>query len=134
MENPATISTTPGDPTYLWLGEPRQRGTFGIVTLCITTLTICVWSTIHYNVPTKRLPLTRRIFTQVRWMLGALFVPEYLFYIAINELVNASILVKKTLEFHPQLAKRGMLTCMYDNVRGLVWPKGVSTQHQPSKT
>ena len=132
MENPAINSTTPGDPTYLWMEEPNQRGTVGIVTICVSTLIVCVWSTVHFNVPTTRRTPTRRFFTQVHWMTIALFAPEYLLYLAINQWVDAAILVKKTLAFHPQLAKRGMLTCMYGNVRGLVWTKDVSTQHQPS--
>jgi len=132
MENPASNSTTLGNPTYLWMGEPKQRGTFGIVVICFSTLIIFVWNTVHFNVPTKRLPLKRRIVTHVLWMAIALLIPEFLLYLAINQWVDAFTLVKKTLEFHPRLVKRGMVIWMYDKVRGLVWPKDVSTQYQPS--
>ena len=134
MENPPTNSTTPSNPTYLWMGEPKQRGTFGIVTICISTLIICVWSTVHFNVPTKRLTPTRRFFTQVLWMAIALFAPEFLLCLAINQWADAAILVKKTQAFHQGLDKRGMLTYMYDYIRGLVWTRAVSTQYQPFPT
>jgi len=132
MENPATNGTIPGNPTYLWMGEPKQRGTFGIVAICISTLVICVWSTIHFNVPTTRLTLTRGFFTQVLWMVIALLAPEYLLYLAINQWTDVAYLVKKTLVSHPHLAKPGKLTCMSNYVRKIVGSKDVSTQYQPS--
>ena len=132
MENPATNSTTPSSPTYLWMGEPNQRGTFGIVVLCISTLIICVWSTVHFNVPAKRRTPTRCFFTQVLWMAIALLAPEYLLYLAINEWVDAAILVKRTLAFHPRLAKPGMLACIYNYICELARPKDVSTLYNAS--
>jgi len=62
----------------------------------------------------------------------ALFAPQFLLYFAINEWVDAAILVKKTLAFHPQLAKRGMFISMYNYIRGLAKPKVVSTQYKAS--
>jgi len=123
MEIPANNSTTPGNPTYLWRGEPRQRGTFGIISICISTLITCVWRTVHFNVPTKRLPRCGRFLTQVLWMVIALLAPEYLLYLAINQWTDVAYLVRKTLQSHPQLSKGKI----YDLIRGSVKPKDVST-------
>ena len=110
MEVPATNSTTPGNPTYLWIGEPKQRGTFGIISIRINTLIICVWRTVHFNIPTKRLPFTSHFFTQLLWMVIALLGPEYLLYLAINQWTDVAYLVKETLAFHLRLAMPGMHT------------------------
>ena len=129
MENPATNTTTPSNPPYLWIGEPKQRGTFGIISFCLSTLIICIWSTLHFNIPTRRFSTTRRFFFQVAWMIFALFAPELLLYSAINERITASVLLKKVLELHPHLAKPGMLARVYDWIR-----KDVSTQCQAPAT
>jgi hypothetical protein len=60
-------------------------------------------------------------------MVIALLAPEYLLYLAINDRIDASILLKKVLEFHPDLAKPGMLSRMYNYIRGRTKPKEVST-------
>jgi hypothetical protein len=50
-------------------------------------------------------------------MIFALLVPEILLFFAINEGINAGILVKEVLKFHPHLEKPGMLTCIYNWIR-----------------
>ena len=140
MENPTTNATTPGDPPYLWIGQPKQRTTFGILSVCFTTTIICVWSTIHLNIPSRRHSPTCRFFLQFGWMVVALFAPEVLLYLAINEWINATALVKRTLAFHPHLAKPGMLARVYNYIRELnrvynytrAWLKDVSVPYQAS--
>ena len=130
MENPATNTITPINPPYKWMGEPKQRGTFGIISLCFSTLIICIWSTVHFNIPVKRYTVTRRCFTQVSWMFIALLAPELLLYLAINERITAGVLLEKVLNSHPHLAKPGMLARLYSWIRGRTEPKDVSAQYQ----
>ena len=129
MENPATSTTAPGNPPYKWLGEPKQRGTFGIISLCFSTMIICIWSTLHFNIPAKRYTATRRFFIQVPWMFLALLAPELLLFLATNERIMAGAWLKKMLRLHPQLAKPGMLARMYNWIRG-ARSKDVSAQCQ----
>jgi len=131
MDNPAANATTPSNPTSLWVPEPKQRGTFGIISICLSTLIICIWSTLHFNIPTMRCTVTRRFFTQVLWMFIALLAPEYLLYLAIIERVNAGILLRKVLKFHPHLATPGMLVGVYNWIRGRVKSKDVSAKCRP---
>ena len=107
MENTTTDPTTPSNPPYLWVGEPRQRGTFGIILFCLSTLITCTWSALHFNVPTKRYSHIRRSLFHAAWMIFALFAPEALLFLAINERVDAEILLRKVLEFHPHLEEPG---------------------------
>ena len=130
MENPATNNTTPSSPSYKVMGEPNQRGTFGITSFCLSTLIICIWSTLHFNIPIKRYTDTRRFFLQVSWMIVALLAPEVLLYLAINERITAGILLKKVLKYHPHLAKPGILARMHNWIRGRAEPKDVSPQYQ----
>ena len=132
MANPATNTTSPSDPSYGWRGEPKERGTFGIISLCFSTLIICIWSTLHFNVPAKRYRTTRRVFIQASWMFIALIAPEALLFLAINERITAGVLLKKVLKFHPHLAEPGMFTgvSVYNWIRGRAEPKGVSAQCQ----
>ena len=132
MENLATNMTTPADPPYLWVGESNQRTTFGILSFCFSTMIICVWSTLHFNIPTRRYTATHRFFLEIGWVLVALLVPEALLFLAINERINAGVLLKKALKSHPDLAKPGMVTRMYTYIRGLATPRAVSTIHQSS--
>jgi hypothetical protein len=50
-------------------------------------------------------------------MFGVLLAPELLLFTAINEEISAGNLLKKVLEFHPNLKKPGMLTCIYNWIR-----------------
>ena len=130
MENPAAYTTTPSNPPYKWMGEPKQRGTLGIVSLCFSTSIIFIWSALHFNVPIKRYTNTRRFFYHVSWMFMTLFVPEILLFLATNESINASIFLKKVLKIHPHLAKPGMLARMYNWIHGRAESKDVSAQCQ----
>src|SRR5258706_1141988 len=104
-----------------------MRAIFGIIAFSPTPFIICIWSTVHFSIPTRRYSATRRFFLQVSWMVIALLAPEVLLYLAINERTNASILVKKALEFHPHLAKPRILSGMYNRISGRAESKGVST-------
>ena len=132
MENPATNTTTPSNPISWWVPEPKQRGTFGIISFCFSTLIICIWSTLHFDIPTTRCTTTRRIIVQVSWIFIALLAPELPLFLAINDRINAGILLEKFRRFHPHPAEPGMLARIYNWVRGRGKSKTVSAQCQSS--
>lgn len=59
-----------------WEPEPDRRGTFGIISTCLVTLGLCVWTAMHLNIPNHKegtwLPLLRK----VGWVLLGLLSPE----------------------------------------------------------
>ena len=122
MENHTANTTTSSNPPYLWIGEPKQRTTFGIFSFCFSTLIICVWSTLHFPIPTRRYTATRRVFFKVSWMVFALLAPEVLLYLAVNERIKAGALLKRVLKLQPDLAKPGMFARMYSSSPGYVPP------------
>ncbi len=47
--------SSPSKGHAAWAPDPSCRGTFGIISLCLSTTTICIWSSIHWNIPLERL-------------------------------------------------------------------------------
>lgn len=39
------------DPIQVWKAGPAQRGTFGILSNCILTLGLRIWTSLHLNIP-----------------------------------------------------------------------------------
>lgn len=58
-----------------WRPEPTERGTFSILSTCILTLALCVWTAVHLNIPAygERLAQTRR---KGGWMMLGVIAPE----------------------------------------------------------
>ncbi|WQF77223.1 hypothetical protein CDEST_02237 [Colletotrichum destructivum] len=63
-------------PTTGWTPEPNGRGTFGLICSCVLTLTICVWTALHLNVPAARSTLRSRALEGTKWVLYGIFAPE----------------------------------------------------------
>lgn len=66
-----------------WRPDPTFRGTWGILSTCLSTLLICVWSAIHINIRPQR---RKRLFLdKVPWMFIGLFIPGYLLLTAFSQ-------------------------------------------------
>lgn len=64
-----------------WQSTPNSRGTFDILSTCIITMLLCVWTAVHLNVPPPGSfwePKLRKI----RWLILALLAPEMVAYTA----------------------------------------------------
>ncbi|EIN12163.1 hypothetical protein PUNSTDRAFT_130431 [Punctularia strigosozonata HHB-11173 SS5] len=83
------LSLQEREEPILWVSEPNFRGTFGIFSLCFSTLLISVWSAVHMDIPTYRPSIYRSFATSFLWMAAALFCPELLMFIAFNQRSNA---------------------------------------------
>ena len=74
MENPTNQTTTPQGPVLLWVEEPKVRGTLGILIFCLSTLIICVWSALHFNIPKSRQTKRDRLAFGAFWVIIAVSV------------------------------------------------------------
>ncbi|KAI8156329.1 hypothetical protein K4K49_010958 [Colletotrichum sp. SAR 10_70] len=72
---PTPTSAEPA-ATRTWVSEPNGRGTFSLVSSCILTLTICVWTALHLNVPAARSTARSRALERAKWVLYGIFAPE----------------------------------------------------------
>ncbi|KAK1625328.1 hypothetical protein BDP81DRAFT_463878 [Colletotrichum phormii] len=74
--SPLSTAATPLSSTTNWAPEPNGRGTFGLICSCVLTLTICVWTALHLNVPAARSTLRSRSLERTKWVLYGIFAPE----------------------------------------------------------
>ncbi|KAF2450693.1 hypothetical protein P171DRAFT_427014 [Karstenula rhodostoma CBS 690.94] len=76
-------------PLTGWYEPPNERGTWDIIVSCVLTLTICVWSALHLNVPSEESKLAERNYRRVRWVVLGLFAPELVVSTAFGQFLTA---------------------------------------------
>jgi hypothetical protein len=59
-----------------WHPEPRGRGTFNILSTCLTTMILCVWTAVHLNIPEHNGGTRQKFLRKPGWLLLALLAPE----------------------------------------------------------
>jgi hypothetical protein len=123
-------TTTPSQPAFSWVEDPNRRGTFGIFSFCLSTITISIWSAVHLDIPDKRDSSTRRFLIRVAWMFVALLAPEFLLFLAINQSIDAHTLQTRAAEFfHSRpMAPRGIFARGFHYILRRAKPHDVSTQ------
>ena len=70
-----------GTDIVRWEPSPQTRGTWDLLTACLLTLVLCLWTAVHLNVPEPH-HFWRPKFRKVGWMLLALLAPELMVYVA----------------------------------------------------
>ena len=96
------LSTAAGNRTILntqisplWASGPGVRGTSDILWSCLLTLTSCVYTSIHLNVPPAGEGKWQRLRRKLDWVSMALFIPEFVLYCALEQFLDARQLVNK---------------------------------------
>jgi hypothetical protein len=69
------------DRSARWHPEPQFRGTFGILSSCLITISLCVWTALHLNIPEydkhkKKVWPSRTSWRKTGWLILGLFAPE----------------------------------------------------------
>ena len=85
--------------TVGWVGDPNGRGTVSLLTSCLITLGLCVWSSIHLNIPPRRLSSLRLGLRYAKWGLLGIFGPELVVYSAWRQLSSARTLQEEVRKF-----------------------------------
>ncbi|KAF2681047.1 hypothetical protein K458DRAFT_85623 [Lentithecium fluviatile CBS 122367] len=78
-----------------WYEPPNFRGTWDLILSCVLTLTICVWSALHLNVPTEESRLRDRNVRRLRWILLGIFAPELVVSTAFAQYLTAKWLQRE---------------------------------------
>ena len=81
-----------------WVSEPTTRGTFGLLLSCILTLILCLWTSLHLNIPRQGHTAVGRMGNKLAWTLLALILPELIVYIAWRQRASADALRKEVNE------------------------------------
>ena len=106
------VSKTNLSGTITWQPEPSTRGTWSILSVCVITTSLCVWTAVHLNIPPsdqKHAQLWRKLY----WLGVGIFAPEMVAYTAwYQRLVVAKGLreIQKAVGQRPHLSwtKRGL--------------------------
>lgn len=67
--------------TSSWVPEPNGRGTWSLLSTCLITISLCVWSAVHLNVPQHQ-KTHSQYWRKVKWLFLGLFAPELVAYVA----------------------------------------------------
>ena len=83
--------------TIPWKSDPDFRGTFNILSTCLGTLFICVWSAVHDDIPKgeKGFGATLR---RVGWLVVGLLAPELLLYVSFYQWWEAGYILRPAEE------------------------------------
>ena len=82
--------------TVGWQSDPNSRGTFTLVSSCLLTLTICIYSAMYPNVPPHGESSLRYWLRSIKWALLGVFGPELVVYIAWKQYFSARTIVKRS--------------------------------------
>lgn len=77
----------PQDRPAVWHPPPEHRGSFTILSTCIITLALCIWTSLHLNIPehqpkktrsswNPKAWVTRQQWRKVSWLVLGLLAPE----------------------------------------------------------
>ena len=59
-----------------WVDQPDSRGTFDIITTCVSGILICLWVMLYLNIPYPNEPWWRIIMRKLEFLGVAIVVPE----------------------------------------------------------
>ncbi|KAG7006666.1 hypothetical protein G7Y79_00013g034380 [Physcia stellaris] len=70
-----------------WVDDPNRRGTSGILSSCIITMVLCVWTALHLNLPhhshaKQKWYAKRHSWRKFGWLVLTLLAPEFAVYTA----------------------------------------------------
>lgn len=84
-------------PTTGWVADPSGRGTLSIITSCVLTMGLCVWSALHLNIPSWKETTVQMWLRNIKWMLMGLFGPELVVFGAWRQYASARTLQNRIL-------------------------------------
>jgi hypothetical protein len=114
---------TPGtNLSATWHPEPRERGTFNILSTCLTTMILCVWTSVHLNIPEHNGGIRRTFLRKSGWLLLALLAPEIVAWNAWEQRHIAAEITNISVKVFSWLDSASMdRTEIYPVFRGMDW-------------
>ena len=116
LTNGANISIPFNNKTALntetvtsWVSSADRRGTGDILYSCTITITLCIFTVLHLNVPAHGEKAWKQYLRKAKWMFTALLAPEIVLWVAFTQYNQARKLCKILNESVPQQAKPNQL-------------------------
>jgi hypothetical protein len=118
----APLSQTKSAAGYTsWQPEPQVRGTFRLIVSCLITLSLCVWTAVHLNIPSPatkdsdinvgrfRRWRSNYAFRRTRWVILGILAPEIVVYSAWKQWRSARALTSKIKKLAKQVCTHAFL-------------------------
>lgn len=86
--------------------QPEGRGTLSILFSCLLTLSLCVWSAVHLDLPKHDEHQFHYGCRYLKWSLLGLLGPELVIWAAWRQHISARVLTKSIHEVHQLLLRR----------------------------
>ena len=86
------------EPTVGWVWDGNTRGTFGLVVTCVLTLSLCVHSAVHLNIPPPKESNLQSWLRTTKWVLLGILGPELVIFTAWRQNMSARTLMRKIKE------------------------------------
>lgn len=104
----ATFATSFQNLTYTqstvpWTSKPSGRGTLNIIYNSACTLALCVWNSVHLNIPAVRENEWTTYRRQAKWVIIALLAPELLVFTAFQQYLAARKFLKELRSAYAEL-------------------------------
>ncbi|KAH6662392.1 hypothetical protein F5X68DRAFT_178203 [Plectosphaerella plurivora] len=87
-----------------WVETTELRSTFSIIQTCLLTLVACIYSALHLDVP-RRTDFWYRFGVRMLWVALALFAPEIVVYVAIDQFYDARTLSQELRQRQTEAAE-----------------------------
>lgn len=81
-------------PPVHWQDGPNTRGTWDIISSCVITLCLCLWTALHLNIPEHHGTIIQR-WRKLGWLLTGLLAPEMVVFTALEQRRAALRLTKE---------------------------------------
>ena len=139
----ASSSSVPiGGPTEpVYVRDPSGRGTVGLLTSCIFTLTLCVWTALHLNIFPEDTSWRQRMLHKSIWAALALFAPEDVLWRAVVQWESArklcdarNAVLDKAMENPPETTNDETVVAATDCDPLLEVPPATDTSPAPAST
>lgn len=94
-----------------WVDDPDGRGTFSIISSCLLTLSLCVYTSIHLNIrPREKNELQSWVETS-KWVGFGVLAPELLVFIAWRQYASAMNLDRSMRKLKEDVSNSTELEC-----------------------
>jgi hypothetical protein len=80
-------------PAAKWHPEPQTRGTFSILSSCLITMSLCIWTSLHLNLPAHKKEHLQK-YRKLGWMIPGLIAPEMVVWNAWSQRKEMKLLSK----------------------------------------
>ncbi|KAF7954809.1 uncharacterized protein EAE97_000068 [Botrytis byssoidea] len=80
------------EATTGWVSDPNGRVTFSLVVSCLLTLSLCVWSAMHLNIPRPYHLTIQEFIRGIKWGVVGIFTPELVVFAAWRQYNSATAL------------------------------------------